>query len=517
MRKLFWILIMIFLLTGCAAMAESKTVYLPDQSVTVRVYGTAVVERTPNTVVYSITSPSDHDVVWLYTGGQISGDRPGKATVTLTEYAQDTDTYYVTKVKVTVLPRLSEINHTWDKSANSEAFHQYSALNGYLFPVGLEFSYRIVYSYAGVEYPVTFRSSNPHVASIDQNGWVTCLSAGTTVLEAYCPELETGTTTFITVYSANTGGNMWGSFQPADPGATAKVYAEPTTASKLLFTFNGNTKAPDGRDLIISFLAKEEYWCKITCELGTGWVSNEYFNFSQGNPYESPSLEEGEKIEGMPTDEAYKSFEVGSTVYASGSKPWIYKKMDRASNVLARLERAEPVTVLSQSSGWLKVRHGSTVGYMTLTSVSTQPREKVPNRELGFPCTMYVFCSEEMDMVLFSQPGRGVLRDLPNGTRVTALAYVSRDHYDYIQVEVDGQIGYVNERYLTTIDPDATDQEAAPVLTAQDALSILQLDAGWSVSIDRERLDVNLDGMVNMQDALLILSYLSGEPCSIYE
>ena len=511
MRKLFWILILFFLLTSCIAMAESKTVYLPDQSVTVRVYGTVVVERTPNTVVYSITSPSDHDIVWLYTGGQISGDRPGKATVTLTEYEQDTDTYYVTKVNVTVLPRLSEIDHTWDKSANSEAFHRYSALNGYLFPVGLEFSYRIVYSYAGVEYPVTFRSSNPHVASIDQNGWVTCLSAGTTVLEAYCPELETGTTTSITVYSANTGGNMWGAFQPADPGATAKVYAEPTTASKLLFTFNGNTKAPDGRDLIISFLAKEEYWCKITCELGTGWVSNEYFNFSQGNPYESPRLEEGEKIEGMPTDETYKTFEIGSTVYANKSEAWIYKKQDPASDILVRLEYNEPLTVLAQSDSWLKVRYGSTVGYIKLHAVSTQPGEKAPAREVSFPCTMYVFCSSELDMALFAQPGWSVLRYLPSGTPVTALAYIQGDHYDFIQVEVDGQTGYINERYVTEINPNASEENPEPPLNLQDALTVLQLTAGWSISIDQKRLDANLDGKVDLQDALLLLHSLSSK------
>jgi len=337
MRKLIWMLTLIFLLTGCAAPAESKTVYLPDQSITIRVYGSAVVERTPNTVVYSMTS-TNPDVTQGAAGGKISSDRTGKATITLKEYDQDTDTYYVSKVKVTVLPRLSDIDYYWDQSANSETFTQYKSLNGYRFPVGLEFSYRIVYSYEGEERPVTYRSSDAQVASIDENGWVTALSAGTTVLEAYCPSLDTGVTHFITVYSANVGGNMWSSFLPEDPGATAKVYAEPSTASKVLFTFNRNTKAADGRDLNIHFLAKAEHWCKITCQLGTGWVSNEYFKFPQGDLYESPSLEEGEKVDGMPTDEVYKTFEVGDTVYGNNSESWIYKKMDRASDILVRLE-----------------------------------------------------------------------------------------------------------------------------------------------------------------------------------
>ena len=511
MRKLIWMLTLVLLLMGCGALAESETVYLPDQSITVRVYGEAAVERTPNTVVYSMTSPDNHDMIWLASGGVISGDRTGKTTATLTEYDQDTDTYYVTKVKVTVLPRLSEIDYNWDQSANSEAFTQYKNLNGYLFPVGMEFSYRIVYTYDGEERPVTYRSSNPEVASIDENGWVTALSAGTTVLEVYCPELETGITTFITVYSANTGGSMWSFFQPEDPGATAKVYAEPSTASRALFTFDRYTKAADGSDLIISFLAKEEHWCKITCQLGTGWISNEYFDFSQGNTYESPSLEEGEKVEGMPTDEAYKTFADGSTVYGTSSESWIYKKPDRASDILVRLEYNAPVTVLEQDGSWLKVRYGSTVGYMRLHTVSTQPGEKTPAREIAFPCTMYVYCDTDLDMALFAQPGWNILRMLPCGTPVTALAYIQREHYDYIQVEVDGQTGYINERYLTAIDPNAPETEDPTPLTVQDAMRILQRAAGWSVSIDRERLDVNLDGSLTVKDALLILHTISDE------
>lgn len=509
MRKLIWTLTLVFLLTRCAALAESKTVYLPDQSITVRVYGNAVVERTPNTVVYSMTSPDNHDMIWLASGGVISGDRTGKTTATLTEYDQEADVYYVTKVKVTVLPRLSDIDYYWDQSANSEAFTQYNALNGSQFPVGLEFSYRIIYTYEGVERPVTYRSSNPGVASIDENGWVTALSAGTTVLEAYCPELETGTTTFITVYSANTGGSMYSTFQPEDPGATAKVYAEPSTASRVLFTFDRNTKAPDGRDLIINFLAKEEYWCKITCQLGTGWVSNEYFDFSQGKTYESPSLEEGEKVEGMPTDETYRTFAIGSTVYGTNSEAWIYKKPDPASDILVRLEYNDPVTVLEQSGSWLKVRHGSTVGYMALHIVSTQPGDKAPAREIEFPCTMYVYCSTDLDMALFAQPGWNILRMLPCGTPVTALAYIQREHYDFIQVEVEGQTGYINERYVTQIDPSAPEAEEEPQPTVHDAMKILQLAAGWSVSVDRERMDVNLDGALTVQDALLILHSIS--------
>ena len=504
MRNLLRMLPLAFLLMICTAFAEAKTVYLPDQSITVRVYGSVVVERTPNTVVYSMTS-TNPDLTRGAAGGRISSDRTGEATITLTEYDQDTDTYYVTKVKVTVLPRLSEIDYNWDHSANSEAFIQYTNLNGNYFPVGTEFSYRFVYTYDGEERPVTYRSSNPEVASIDENGWVTALSAGTTVLEVYCPELETGMTTFITIYSANTGGYMYSTFQPEDPGATATVYAEPNTASRVLFTFNSNTKAPDGRDLNFHFLAKEEHWCKITCQLGTGWVSNEYFNFKQGEAYEAPSLQEGEKVEGMPTDEAYKTFAVGSTVYATNSESKIYKKQDTASDILVRLAYNEPVTVLAQDGSWIKVRYGSTVGYMRLYTVSTQPGEREPAREVAFPCTMYVYCIPGSEMNVYSLSGNGIVCRLSYGTPVTAVAYIQGDVYDYIQVEVDGQTGKILERYVTQIDPNGSAPEEEQPLTFNDALTIFQLYAGWGVSIDRDRLDVDLDGAVTLQDALLIL------------
>lgn len=506
MRKLLRLLPLVFLLTICTALAKARTVYLPDQSITVRVYGSVVVERTPNTVVYSMTS-TNPDLTQGAAGGRISSDRTGEATITLTEYDQDTETYYVTKVKVTVLPRLSEIDYNWDQSANSEAFIQYTNLNGNYFPVGTEFSYRIVYTYDGEERPVTYRSSNPEVATIDENGWVTALSAGTTVLEVYCPELETGITTFITIYSANTGGYMYSTFQPEDPGATATVYAEPNTASKVLFTFNSNTKAPDGRDLNFHFLAKEEHWCKITCQLGTGWVSNEYFHFKQGEAYEAPSLKEGEKVEGMPTDEVYKTFEIGDTVYANNNEAWIYKKQDPASDILVRLEYNEPVTVLAQDGSWVKVRCGSTVGYMRLYTVSTQSGEREPAREVTFPCTMYVYGIPGSEMNVYSLSGNGIVCRLPYGTPVTAVAYIQGDVYDYIQVEVDGQTGKILERYVTQIDPNNAKTEEEQPLTVYDALKILQQAAGWSVSLDPEQMDVDLDGVLTLQDALLILQY----------
>ena len=101
MRKLMLVLTTLALLLCMAfASAETTTVNLPDQNITVRGYDSAVVQRRPNTVVRSFIS--DRTVAWTNHAGIVSGDTPGTTVATLTEYDQDTDTYYVTKVNITV-------------------------------------------------------------------------------------------------------------------------------------------------------------------------------------------------------------------------------------------------------------------------------------------------------------------------------------------------------------------------------------------------------------------------------
>ena len=450
MRKL-WLVMLSLALVLCmaSALAEPTTVNLPDQNITVRVYGNAAVERRPNTVVRSFIS--DRTVAWTAAGGVVSGDIAGTTVATLTEYDQDTDTYYVTKVNITVLPRDPDFDREWDKSANSEAFEQYRILNGYNFPVGAEFSYKMSYTYKGEKLAVTYRSSNPEVATIDSNGWVKAVGAGTTIIEARCPEMNDGITTHITVYSSNTGGSIWGAYDPEDPATVATVYAQPDTSSKQLFTFDRNTQMDNGyADLHINIIAKKEGWVRITCQLGTGWMTSDGFRFIEGKMYESPKLEEGESVSGMPDDETYRTFSVGSTLYANDAESWIYKEADKASTILVRLKLNDTVTVLAQDGSWLKVSHDGTTGYMKLHGLSATKRETV-KRELTFPCTMYVYVLLD-DMTAFAGPGTGGgVFSVPANAEVRAVGF--SDDGKYIKIEYGGMTGYMNERYLTSIKP----------------------------------------------------------------
>ncbi len=50
---------------------------------------------------------------------------------------------------------------------------------------------------------------------------------------------------------------------------------------------------------------------------------------------------------------------------------------------------------------------------------------------------------------------------------------------------------------------------------ASDALLILQHEAGWSVTLDQERADVDDSGAVDLADALLIFRYCAGEAVTL--
>ena len=52
-------------------------------------------------------------------------------------------------------------------------------------------------------------------------------------------------------------------------------------------------------------------------------------------------------------------------------------------------------------------------------------------------------------------------------------------------------------------------------MNGQDALLILQYDAGWNVTINTANADVNGSGSVDMADALLIFRYDAGEDVTL--
>lgn len=444
-------LVLMLVLFCLPAHAETQVVNLPDQSVTVRVYGSATVERTPDTVIRSFTS--DRNVAWTYPSGAVSGDKSGTTTAVLKEYDGEKDILYVTNVNITVLPLDKTVDYQRDQSANSTALQQYVTLNGHIFPVGMKYSFRMNYTVDGKSVPVTYSSSNPEVASIDQSGMVTMKAAGTTLLSAYCDAKQTGMTLPITVYSSNTGGSMWGYYEPEDPGTTTKVYAKPDKSSKVLYTisrYNVLDQDGDEVDLILHTLEKGEEWCKVTSQLGTGYIPTGELSFSSNKMYDAPTLKEGEQVAEQPEDETFRTYAVGGTVYANTGEPDLYAKPDKLSTKLLTIPVNDPMTVLGEEGSFLKVKYQGKTGYITLHSVSSKPAEAEDERELNLPATMYV-CSS-LDLPLFSEPvARGRIAEYAPGTPVWV---VEKHNEQWAKVQVDGKTGYMLLDYLTSIKPD---------------------------------------------------------------
>lgn len=455
MKKLLTAIVLILLLSlplFSAVADATQTVYLPDQEITVRVYGNAGVQRTPNTIIRSFTS--DQNVAWAYASGIISGDKTGTTTALLKEYDAEEDILYITNVKVTVLPRDTSIDYERDQSANSTAVQHYTNLNGHIFPVGMKYSFAISFSKDGQALPVTYTSSNPEVAAIDSSGMVTMKAAGTSTLTAYCKELQTGQTLFITVYSANTGGNMYGYYEPEDPGATTKVYAKPDKSSKVLYTLHSNRYGSnnviiDGEEinLIMHTLEKGPEWSKVTCQLGTGYVLTGDLSFASNMVYDAPALEENATFSDQ-SDESFRTYTVGGTVYATDRECDMYVKPDKASSKLLTVPVNDTMTVLEETGSWIKVKYNGKTGYVTLFSVSAKPVEDEPLRQLSLPTTMYT----TIKLPLFSQPGaRGRIADYAQNTAVLATA---QHDETWILVEVNGETGYMHQKYLSAIKPE---------------------------------------------------------------
>ena len=58
------------------------------------------------------------------------------------------------------------------------------------------------------------------------------------------------------------------------------------------------------------------------------------------------------------------------------------------------------------------------------------------------------------DMALWKNPGSIKIDEIPRNTKVTALGVEQKATKFYIQVEVNGKTGYMDERYLTSIKPE---------------------------------------------------------------
>ncbi len=196
----------------------------------------------------------------------ITGYKAGKTQFTMVEYNSDTETTYLTTAYVTVIKRNYTTTFRLDYSQNTAYERGWVQTNGYLFPVGMVHHVKI--KITGPEAAVTFRSTNPSVATVSADGTITAKAEGSTIIVVACGEQSIPLD--VTVYSATTGGGM-NACVNTERQVPLKMYKSPDESAAVLTTipFNRN----------IRLLQKGDVWCKTYQNGYTGYVKSDKLRF----------------------------------------------------------------------------------------------------------------------------------------------------------------------------------------------------------------------------------------------
>lgn len=267
---------------AAASSSTGKTVVRKPEYYTIAVGNYCAVSRTPGTYVRGYIG-GDRDIAEpsLFKGNaDIGGRKPGKTSFTQVEYDTDSQTTYLTAAYITVVKQEEAPGMSIELSRNTAYERGWVQTNGYVMPVGMVYHVYVTVTGAG-KYPViTYRSTNPAVASVDANGVVTAKAQGTTTITISCQASYRSLP--ITVYSATTGGGMWATVR-GERGVPLKMYRTASETAEVL------TAIPWGQRLIL--LEKGITWCKVHYEGYAGYVKSDVLEFTTNQvEYASPVI-----------------------------------------------------------------------------------------------------------------------------------------------------------------------------------------------------------------------------------
>ncbi len=248
--------------------STGKTIVRESQSFTIMEGSSCALDQTPGAQVRDFFGGDDSVAMPAqYIGhAYITGYKPGKTQFTMVEYNSDTETTYLTTAYVTVIKRNYTTTFLLDYSQNTSYEKGWVQTNGYLFPVGMVHHVKI--KITGPEAAITFRSTNPKVATVSADGTITAKAEGSTIIVVACGEQSIPLD--VTVYSATTGGGMNATVN-TERQVPLKLYKSPDENSTVLTTiaFNRN----------IRLLQKGTVWCKTYQNGYTGYVKSDKLKF----------------------------------------------------------------------------------------------------------------------------------------------------------------------------------------------------------------------------------------------
>lgn len=378
--------------------------------------------------------------------GEMSGDKVGKATLTLIEYDTDADVTYRSSIHVTVVPMDKQLDWVRDRSANSAALEDWVRRTGNAFQVGTQYSMKTICTLDGVAQKVVYSSNRPSVATVDQNGMVTMVGAGTACITMRCEGTDQAMADYLIVYSEKVGDQIAGGFEPEDKGRRVNMYKSADTGSAVLKTLGYG-------DELRSFyiFSRGTTWCRVSFEGVTGYILTSDIHFYDNNGLEPtpPATPPGTE----PATQPPVSGTGRRMVVATGNtgKLNLREKPDKGSAKLGQYKNGEIVTAYEQTGEWTHVVTGSKTGYMMTrflkTADDTAPTTGgTPEKPTGDVVELVVRTANRGKLNLRAEPSSGAkaLGRYKYGTPMSAILVSA----DWAFVTVEGAQGYMQRKHL---------------------------------------------------------------------
>lgn len=195
----------------------------------------------------------------------------------------------------------------------------------------------------------------------------------------------------------------------------------------------------------VTILQEDENWSKISSGEKTGYVMSRYLATSKKKD----------------TGEKWQSVSRSMYVNTRDKKSLhLREEASRASRSLALIKNGSMVNVTAVSASWARVNVDGKDGYMMLSFLSSEaPEENTKTRE------MYIKCSKRMNVYREPDTKSEVLLSVPSGTKVRTY----RDQGKWLQIVVQGTMGYVPASSLAAEKPENKNAETAIVINPNGA------------------------------------------------
>lgn len=199
-------------------------------------------------------------------------------------------------------------------------------------------------------------------------------------------------------------------------GNTVAMYRDKNT-NQLLYNLPNGT-------LVTKYPAESNTdWTKVSYNGTIGYIQSTYISDTKIDP-----------------DPAASTVYVKSGVV--GQKVKMYSVMDTNTTPRYELSTGTPVTKISESGQWTKVRYNNTDGYILTTYISTTPVTPDPGTQY-----MYVATDSGTKLTLFTSENinSNPLGSYSRGTKVTLVTWGDA----WSKVTVDGRTGFMDTSKLT--------------------------------------------------------------------